>query len=465
VWDATYSYKYDEDGRVIERNLGEGNATNFEWDDEGRLRIQTGNGAATFEYDASGQRVIKQVGGATWLYVSAEYEVDLTAGKHQKHIFVMGQRALSIQQNGIGDTPNPPPPASLGELQFHLFGDQLGSQRIVTDASGAIQQRTVIAPYGEWVHAVDGCQPPQDLLDYQSKTPFLFTGHRYDVEADLHYMGARYYDPLVGRFLSTDPELIGPTAGVTFGRIGSGAVHASGYAYAMNRPTAVIDPTGRSSYEVWITEGDKTRRAKPGEAARLGPLALKAGQGGTFTSRGLSYRVAGGQGAPAQAEGASEEQTSPGGSPQATRKGEQMLSTPHGRQVVGQALQAAHNDRTSRMEQGDGDAPSGTVIREKDGKLYVEPFYRGDTGRWVAQGNQMKVGVAGHPTAIRNAAGLAISVGQNVTAQDLNIEGLNRLSVRRDNIPIFVSTQADFATTLIESGFPPLDVTKQLRGQ
>jgi RHS repeat-associated protein len=159
----------------------------------------------------------------------------------------------------------------------------------------------VLTPYGDLNSLLDG--GGQTMQDSQSKTPFLFTGHRYDTEADLHYMGARYYDPLVGRFQSVDPELIGPGAGVTFGRIGTGAVHASAYAYAMNRPTGVVDPTGRSGYEVWVTENGKTRLARGKEARKLERLALRAGHLGTFKSGGTTYGVViGGSGAP-QAQG------------------------------------------------------------------------------------------------------------------------------------------------------------------
>jgi RHS repeat-associated protein len=34
---------------------------------------------------------------------------------------------------------------------------------------------------------------------------FLFHGHRYDAETNLYYFRARYYDPIMGRFLKTDP--------------------------------------------------------------------------------------------------------------------------------------------------------------------------------------------------------------------------------------------------------------------
>jgi RHS repeat-associated protein len=62
-----------------------------------------------------------------------------------------------------------------------------------------------------------------------------YTGHIGDVDSGLVYMQARYYDPVVGRFLSVDP--VGPKAGdgFVFDR----------YDYANNNPIRYTDPDGR----------------------------------------------------------------------------------------------------------------------------------------------------------------------------------------------------------------------------
>ncbi|WP_460877787.1 RHS repeat-associated core domain-containing protein, partial [Rhodanobacter koreensis] len=62
-----------------------------------------------------------------------------------------------------------------------------------------------------------------------------YTGHVNDPDTGLVYMQARYYDPAVGRFISTDPA--GLSAGNTF--------NFSRYAYANNNPVVNMDPDGR----------------------------------------------------------------------------------------------------------------------------------------------------------------------------------------------------------------------------
>src|SRR4051812_4670508 len=53
-------------------------------------------------------------------------------------------------------------------------------------------------------------------------------------------MGARYYDPMIGRFISPDPKLFDEQNPQLFNR----------YAYANNNPYRYVDPDGRSAAAV-----------------------------------------------------------------------------------------------------------------------------------------------------------------------------------------------------------------------
>jgi RHS repeat-associated protein len=67
-----------------------------------------------------------------------------------------------------------------------------------------------------------------------------FTSRRQDAETGLVYMGARYYDPVVGRFVSTDPAGFDERNLHSFNR----------YAYANNNPYKYLDPDGKSPAHV-----------------------------------------------------------------------------------------------------------------------------------------------------------------------------------------------------------------------
>jgi len=63
-----------------------------------------------------------------------------------------------------------------------------------------------------------------------------YTGHVMDATTGLSYMQQRYYDPMVGRFLSVDPVTANANPGSNFNR----------YAYANNNPYKFVDPDGRN---------------------------------------------------------------------------------------------------------------------------------------------------------------------------------------------------------------------------
>jgi RHS repeat-associated protein len=107
--------------------------------------------------------------------------------------------------------------------------DHLGSSNAVTDARGAVVESTEFYPYGR----------PR----YEARTGFdsayKFTGKELDRESGLMYFEARYYDPVSGRFASTDPAV--PSAA---GLGGGGSQALGAYAYARGNPLAYVDPTG-----------------------------------------------------------------------------------------------------------------------------------------------------------------------------------------------------------------------------
>jgi len=65
----------------------------------------------------------------------------------------------------------------------------------------------------------------------------LFTGQRLD-GTGLYYYGARYYDPLIGRFISADTIVPNPASPQSFNR----------YSYCLNNPLRYTDPSGQTVY-------------------------------------------------------------------------------------------------------------------------------------------------------------------------------------------------------------------------
>lgn len=78
-----------------------------------------------------------------------------------------------------------------------------------------------------------------------------FTGHEYDEESELYYMGARYQNPSIGRFVSQDP--VSQQVPETFLR---DPQQFNMYSYARNNPLVLFDPDGRKTVVVPGTFND-----------------------------------------------------------------------------------------------------------------------------------------------------------------------------------------------------------------
>jgi RHS repeat-associated protein len=102
-----------------------------------------------------------------------------------------------------------------------LTGDHLGSASLATNAAGAKLSDERYLPYG-------ATRSGGVATDYQ------FTGQKLDTGTGLYYYGARYYDPVVGRFISADTVVPGAGNPQALNR----------YAYTMNNPVRYTDPSG-----------------------------------------------------------------------------------------------------------------------------------------------------------------------------------------------------------------------------
>jgi len=134
----------------------------------------------------------------------------------------------------------------------HYHTDPLGSPQSMTDGQGQV---VWCAQYSAWgmAQVVEGGAPSNHLADgvwigqgmderlrhlasvradNGYVNPLRFQGQYFDFETGLHYNRYRYYDPVLGRFVSKDP--IGLLGGL----------HA--YAYAPN-PVGWVDPLGLSA--------------------------------------------------------------------------------------------------------------------------------------------------------------------------------------------------------------------------
>ena len=187
-----------------------GSAT-YTWNSRGQLTgVSAGAVAASFSYDASGNRLSRTVNGAKTGYLNDGDEV------------VQEQDAAGTR---TADTLRGPGQDEIlartiaGGASDAVVSDRLGSSLRLTDASGAVTTSYSYTPFGA-----------PTATGAASSNAFQYTGLEND-GTGLQYNRARYYSPTLQRFLSEDPA-------------GSAGGDVNLYAYVGNSPLNARDPSG-----------------------------------------------------------------------------------------------------------------------------------------------------------------------------------------------------------------------------
>lgn len=200
---AGTTYTYDARG-----NLTSDGVRSFSYDPENHLLTETGGAGLTLSYDPLGRLYQGTSGSAVtqFLYdgdrLVAEYSG--TSTLLRRYVHGPGTDTPVVWYEGSGLTN-----------RARLHADERGSSVASSDGSGTGTIYTY-GPYGE----------PNNW----SGSRFRYTGQIMLPEAQLYYYKARVYDPILGRFLQTDP-------------IG-GKDDLNLYAYVGNDPLDRTDPSG-----------------------------------------------------------------------------------------------------------------------------------------------------------------------------------------------------------------------------
>ena len=206
-------YAYDANGNMTEVLLSGQVMFRYHYNADNRLvKVEGGNNntLAEYSYDPFGRRLWKEVAGTrTYFFYSdegliAEYDA---SGNELKFY---GYRPDSTW------TTDPLFLRTNGHYYFYQ-SDHLGTPQKLVAQNGAVVWSATYSAFGE------------AMIDVETvENNLRFPGQYLDVETGLHYNFHRYYDPVTGRYVSTDP-------------IGFEGGDVNFYNYALNNPIQYYD--------------------------------------------------------------------------------------------------------------------------------------------------------------------------------------------------------------------------------
>jgi RHS repeat-associated protein len=204
---GTTSYTYDSDG-----NLKSAGTNTYSWNAQGELTAIAGGTTASFTYSPFGQRVTSTIGATStsYLYDGSAWNSNVVqelSGTTPTENLLTGRPGQIFQLTTPGGTNS------------SYLTNPLGSTLALANAAATLTTNYSYTPSG--AVTVTGSASPNN---------FDFNATQND-GTGLYLMGARYYNPASGTFVSQDP--IGFNGGTT-----------DLYGYAHDDPVTFNDPTG-----------------------------------------------------------------------------------------------------------------------------------------------------------------------------------------------------------------------------
>jgi RHS repeat-associated protein len=205
------SYSYDDNGNQTTRVINGVGTFYLTYDAENRLVNVSGTLSASFLFDGDGNRVKSTIGSSTTTFVGTYYEI--ISSSITKYYYQGASRVAIRNSNGVR----------------YFFNDHLGSTSVTADSSGGNVIRQLYTAWGE--------------VRYSSSslpTKYTYTGqyaYNSSGEIGLMYYVARFYDPVVGRFIQADSIISNPDSNLGWDR----------HSYVWNNPLIFTDPYGHCS--------------------------------------------------------------------------------------------------------------------------------------------------------------------------------------------------------------------------
>jgi RHS repeat-associated protein len=217
------AYSYDEAGNTKTRPAASGGGTQtLSWDAEGRLEsVQDATGTTSYVYDADGNRIVSRDAKGKTLYLPGQevrFDTKTAARSCIRYYSWSGQSIASRTVTALSWT----------------LSDEQGTSNVTIDEKTQQSKVRRQTPYGETRGTAQAWPNSKG-----------FVGGTMDGTGLVH-LGAREYDPGLGRFVSVDPVLAADDP-----------QQMNPYAYAGNSPIDRSDANGLSASGKWMRIGSE----------------------------------------------------------------------------------------------------------------------------------------------------------------------------------------------------------------
>ncbi|MCI3275925.1 hypothetical protein MQP27_33070 [Streptomyces sp. 7R015] len=214
---ASTSYGYDDAGNTTTRDTSTGNQS-LVWNNSDQLTTVSNSTTGTstnYIYDADGNLLLQIDPTTTTLYLGSEQiTLNTSAGTATGVRYYSLPGGATVVRTGTGTN-----------YGFELASDQHGTNSLYLDSTAQTPTWRQFDPYGNSRGTTATWVDNRTFLDKPTDTATALTD-----------VGAREYDPTIGRFISLDPVFEADSS-----------QELNGYAYAGDNPVTESDPTGLES--------------------------------------------------------------------------------------------------------------------------------------------------------------------------------------------------------------------------
>ena len=179
---------YDENGNRLTDSQFK-----YRWNEEDQLVSVTKKDEttpfATYKYDDDGRRIEKNVNGQITRYhydgdsINVLYETDAGGNVLRQYVYSVDGIRLAMKSQG-----------QILYYHYNPHGDVIG----ISDQDGQTLAQYV---YDAWGNIIQ-----QNEQGLSVDNPFKYAGYMHDEETNMYYLMARYYHPTHGVFISVDPD-------------------------------------------------------------------------------------------------------------------------------------------------------------------------------------------------------------------------------------------------------------------